>query len=53
MEAAEPVWSEPTTEAERETIQEILKPEYQLKKNQILQGTMDLDKFTVNVYQRS
>jgi uncharacterized membrane protein len=53
LEVAEPVWSEPTTEAEREKIQEILKPEYQLKKNQLLQGTMDLDKFTVNVYQRS
>lgn len=53
LESAKPVWSEPTTEAEREAIQEILEPEYQLKKNQLLQGTMDLDKFTVNVYQRS
>lgn len=53
LEAAKPVWSEPTTEAEREEIQEILKPEYQLQKNQLLQGTMDLDEFTINVYQRS
>ena len=50
LEAAEPIWSEPTTEAERETIQGILKPEYQLKNNQILEGTMDLDRFTVRVY---
>jgi uncharacterized membrane protein len=50
LESANPVWSEPTTEAERETIQEILKPEYQLKNNQILEGTMDLDRFTVRVY---
>ncbi|CAD5923818.1 hypothetical protein PCC9214_00835 [Planktothrix tepida] len=53
LEVAEPVWSEPTTAAERETLQKILQSQYQLKNNQLLQGTMDLDEFTVNVYQRS
>ncbi|HEY9863843.1 MAG TPA: glycosyltransferase family 39 protein [Candidatus Obscuribacterales bacterium] len=52
LEAAEPIWSEPTTQAERETIQGILKPEYQLKKNQLLQGTMDLDEFNLKIYER-
>lgn len=53
LESAKPVWSEPTTEAERETLEKILQSQYQLKNNQLLQGTMDLDEFTVNVYQRS
>ncbi|MBE9143668.1 glycosyltransferase family 39 protein [Planktothrix mougeotii] len=53
LEVAEPVWSEPTTETERETLQKILQSQYKLKNNQLLQGTMDLDEFTVNVYQRS
>ncbi|VXD23810.1 conserved membrane hypothetical protein [Planktothrix serta PCC 8927] len=51
LESAEPVWSEPTTETERETLEKILQSQYQLKNNQILQGTMDLDQFTVRVYQ--
>ncbi|MFM6452586.1 MAG: hypothetical protein ACKPH7_12345, partial [Planktothrix sp.] len=53
LEVAEPVWSEPTTETERETLQKILQSQYQLKNNQLLQGTMDLDELTVNVYKRS
>lgn len=53
LEAAEPVWSPPTTGSERETLEKLLQSQYQLKNNQLLEGTMDLDQFTVHVYERA
>ncbi len=51
LEAAEPVWSEPTTATERQQIEGILQQQYQLQNSQVVSGTMDLDEFTVNLYQ--
>lgn len=57
LDSADPVWSRLKTEAEKETekrrMQQVLQAGYQLTKQQPLSGTMDLDKFTVSLYNRS
>ncbi len=51
LEAAEPVWSEPTTDDQRQEIENFLKQQYQLQNSQVVFGTMSLDKFTINLYE--
>ena len=57
LDSAEPVWSALDTEAEiqreKQRVQQVLSSQYQLKKSQHLSGTMSLDKFMVNIYERS
>jgi len=57
LDSGDPVWSEPETEAEKLTfqqnIQTALMPKYKLVKTQNLLGTMDIDQFTVHIYQQS
>ncbi|WP_414755414.1 glycosyltransferase family 39 protein [Anabaena sp. CCY 9910] len=57
LESANPVWSKLKTSAQIETehqkMQEILSKQFQLTKTQNLTGTMDLDSFTLKVYNRS
>ncbi|MEQ9359409.1 glycosyltransferase family 39 protein [Coleofasciculus chthonoplastes] len=57
LDSGDPVWSEPETEAEKlkfkQNIQTALMPQYKLVKTQNLLGTMDIDQFTVHIYQQS
>jgi uncharacterized membrane protein len=57
LDSGDPVWSEPETQAEKlqfqQNIQTTLTSEYELVKTQPLVGTMDIDQFTVHLYQRS
>lgn len=57
LDSDNPVWSRLNTEAEiqreKQRVQQVLSDQYQLKKSQHLSGTMSLDNFTVNIYERS
>lgn len=57
LDSFDPVWSKLPTQAavdrEREKVEKILSSRYQLKQSQNLVGTMDLDKFTANLYIKS
>ncbi|MBD2502609.1 glycosyltransferase family 39 protein [Anabaena azotica] len=57
LESENPVWSKLKTPAEIERehnkIQQIISKEFQIKYNQNITGTMNLDNFTVKVYNRS
>jgi uncharacterized membrane protein len=57
LESENPVWSKLKTpaeiEREHDKIQQILSKQFQIKHNQNITGTMNLDNFTVNVYNRS
>jgi uncharacterized membrane protein len=52
LDSAEPVWSTPSTASQRQQIRQILQRQFKLKKTKHLSGTMDLDRFTVEFYQR-
>lgn len=57
LESANPVWSRWKTEAERENqhqkMLEVLQDKFQLTKNLQLTGTMSIDNFNLNIYDRS
>jgi uncharacterized membrane protein len=57
LDSSEPLWSrlETTAEVERERqkVEQVLSPQFQLTATQDLSGTMKLDKFTVRLYKRS
>ncbi|MEM9264947.1 MAG: glycosyltransferase family 39 protein [Cyanobacteria bacterium P01_F01_bin.13] len=56
LEAARPVWKAPTdTGAEeiRQDISQLLSAEYQLMKHQDLVGTMELDRFSLDIYKKT
>lgn len=57
LNSARPVWSAPKTDAEKQqyqqAVQQVVDSQYQLTKTLPLSGTMELDKFTVNLYRRS
>ena len=57
LESENPVWSKLKTpaeiEREHDKIQQILSKQFQIKHNQNITGTMNLDNFTVKVYNRS
>ncbi|MBW4661596.1 MAG: glycosyltransferase family 39 protein [Drouetiella hepatica Uher 2000/2452] len=52
-----PVWDEPTTEIEKQQFTQaaknVLQSQYKLVRTETLSGTMDLDQFTLSLYQRS
>jgi uncharacterized membrane protein len=53
LDSAGPVWSPPSTEAQKQQVQQVLKGQFQLEKTQQLSGTMEFDQFTAYLYQRS
>ncbi|MBR8837204.1 MAG: glycosyltransferase family 39 protein [Stigonema ocellatum SAG 48.90 = DSM 106950] len=57
LDSSEPLWSPLKTQAEIDTekqrIQQILSPQFQLRQTQNLAGTMNLDSFTIKLYHRS
>jgi len=53
LDSADPVWSPPSTDAERTQVQQVLDKQFQLDKTQQLVGTMKLDQFVAHLYQRS
>ena len=48
----DPVWSAPSTDADRQAMQAVLDDQYQLAKQQDLSGTMEEDRFTASLYVR-
>jgi uncharacterized membrane protein len=54
LDMASPIWSPPSTPEEKQQIQQVLTPQFQLAQSQQLSGPKaDLDKFTANLYKRS
>lgn len=53
LDSTAPVWSPPTTEAQKQQVQQVLKNQFQLEKTQQLSGTMKFDQFSAYLYQRS
>ena len=53
LDSAGPVWSPPSTEAQKQQVQQVLKGQFQLEKTQQLSGTMEFDQFTAYLYLRS
>lgn len=51
LDSANPLWSAPTTPEEKSEIEAVLSSRFQLQNRQNLSGTMNLDEFTVNLYQ--
>ncbi len=51
LESAEPVWSSPATDQDRQQIQRTLEERFSLIQTQSLSGTMSLDKFQLKLYQ--
>ncbi|GAB4301789.1 MAG: hypothetical protein Fur0025_42220 [Oscillatoriaceae cyanobacterium] len=51
LDSANPLWSAPTTSEEKSEIETVLSSRFQLQNRQNLSGTMNLDEFTVSVYQ--
>ncbi len=45
-----PIWSQPTTEAEKQAITKVLASQFQLQETWQLSGTMNSDEFTVQLY---
>ncbi len=45
-----PIWSQPTTETEKQAIRKVLASEFQLEETWQLSGTMNSDEFTVQLY---
>lgn len=52
LDIAQPVWSTPSTLSQRQQVRQSLERQFQLIKTQHLSGTMDLDRFSVEFYQR-
>ncbi|MBD0301402.1 MAG: glycosyltransferase family 39 protein, partial [Tolypothrix sp. T3-bin4] len=56
LDSDNPVWSRLKTDVEiqkeKQRVQQVLSSQYQLKKSQHLSGTMSLDNFTLNIYER-
>jgi uncharacterized membrane protein len=53
IDSARPVWSRPSTESEKQQVQQVLDQQYRETQTQHLKGTMLLDEFTVRLYTRS
>lgn len=53
LDSARPVWSPASTDIERQQVEEVLTPTFQLVKTRQLTGTMQLDQFTAQLYRRS
>jgi uncharacterized membrane protein len=53
LDSAGPVWSPPSTEAQKQQVQQVLKGQFQLEKTEQLSGTMEFDQFSAYLYQRS
>ncbi len=48
-----PIWSNPTTETEKEAITKVLESQFQLEKTWQVSGTMNSDEFTLKLYHLS
>ncbi|HEY9858883.1 MAG TPA: glycosyltransferase family 39 protein [Candidatus Obscuribacterales bacterium] len=53
IDSARPVWSRPSTELEKQQVQQVLDQQYRQTQTHHLTGTMLLDEFTVRLYTRS
>jgi uncharacterized membrane protein len=53
LDSAHPIWSPPSTDAEKRQVRQVLDRQFQLNKTQQLVGTMKLDQFVIYLYQRS
>lgn len=53
IDSARPVWSRPSTELEKQQVQQVLEQQYRQTQAQRLTGTMLLDEFTIRLYTRS
>ena len=51
LESADPVWSLPATDRDRQQIQQVLAERFSITKTQSLRGTMSLDTFQLKLYQ--
>jgi uncharacterized membrane protein len=51
LESDRPVWGKPATTIEKQQIEAILEPQFQLVQQQRLLGTWELDNFTASLYQ--
>ncbi len=53
LESGRPLWSPPTTDAERQQIEKILSDRFQFIQTNDLSGTMNLDRFSLKLYKRA
>jgi hypothetical protein len=53
LDSARPIWSPASTPIERQQVEQVLLPQFNLVKTQVVTGTMILDQFTVKLYTRS
>ena len=51
LESGNPVWSDRTTDVEKHEIEKVLQNQFQLQETWLLSGTMNMDEFTVRLYQ--
>lgn len=52
LDTAAPIWSDPTTDAEKQAITKLLQSQFSLTDTQSLSGTMNSDEFTMQLYQK-
>ncbi|MGV0023746.1 glycosyltransferase family 39 protein [Phormidesmis priestleyi] len=52
LESETPLWSPPTTDAERQQVEKLLRERFQLIQAKNLSGTMKLDRFSLKLYRR-
>jgi uncharacterized membrane protein len=53
LDSDRPVWSPPSTPAEKQAVEQVLQEQFQLTQTRQLKGTMPLDQFTAKLYTRS
>lgn len=52
LDSAAPVWGSPSTDAQKQQIQQIIEGQFKLEKTLPLTGTMKFDNFTAHLYRR-
>ncbi|MGK7942194.1 MAG: glycosyltransferase family 39 protein [Crocosphaera sp.] len=53
LQSHRPVWGKPSTEEQKQQVENLLNQSYNLQQSQPLVGTWELDNFTLNVYQKN
>ena len=51
LESGNPVWSKQTTDEEKQAMEKVLKSQFKLQDTLTVSGTMNIDEFTVRLYQ--
>ena len=51
LDSGHPIWSDETTDAEKQAIEKVLQSEFDLQDTRSVSGTMNSDEFTIRLYQ--